>query len=354
MTSNDYSKHVLSCRAGYGNGGLGQHFSYVVEQAAGTGVPVIYFTRELREEDPRCYALVDRLTPMMLCWTPLRWSPGGADYFGNDRFDRAVAKYLRAPLASFTGFGGQSLRSFGRARKLGCGKLRLLAANSHVNNVRRRHREAMARWPLESSWLNDAQCEKTLAEYEMADEILIASEYSWQTFVAEGVAESKLRRVRYPVAPRFNCASQRAVPRDGVFRIVCIGSVTIFKGVPLLLEAFARLKHPNAQLILVGATATRGMRRYMEEWLRRDSRIQLAPGDPLPHLLSANACVHPSFEDNLAYACIEAMACGTPLIVSSHTGAKEYVRESEHGWILPTGNLDALTERLQALADTAN
>jgi glycosyltransferase involved in cell wall biosynthesis len=314
---------------------------------------MFYFTRQPKPGDPDGRTVSDWLTPMLLRWTPLRRNPGGADYFDNDRFDRAVANRLSAPMASYTGFGGQSLRAFERARKLGCPKLRLLAANSHVRNVRRQHQVAIDRWPLESSWLNDAQCLKTLAEYEMADEILIASEYSWQSFLVAGVPASKLRRIHYPVDPRYHCGDNRAVPGDGVFRIVYIGSVTIFKGIPLLLEAFGRFKHPNAQLILVGGTATRGMRQYIEQSLQRDSRIQLAPGDPLPHLLRADVCVHPSFEDNLAYACIEAIACGVPLIVSSNTGAKEYIREGENGWIVPTGDLDALTSRLQALADAA-
>ena len=72
------------------------------------------------------------------------------------------------------------------------------------------------------------------------------------------------------------------------------------------------------------------------------------PGDPLPHLRSAALCVHPAYEDGFAYAPAEALAAGVPVIVSEDTGMKELIEPGRTGLILATGDLDALTEAIEA------
>jgi glycosyltransferase involved in cell wall biosynthesis len=122
------------------------------------------------------------------------------------------------------------------------------------------------------------------------------------------------------------------------------------KGVPDLIEAFTRFRLREAELTLVGGTATRGMLRYMQQAMARDPRIRLSPGDPLPHFRRADVYVHPSYEDNLAYAAGEAIHSGVPAILTFDTGAKEYLREGENGWVVPTGDWQAILDRLEKLA----
>ncbi|MEM8602008.1 MAG: glycosyltransferase, partial [Bacteroidota bacterium] len=80
-----------------------------------------------------------------------------------------------------------------------------------------------------------------------------------------------------------------------------------------------------------------------------DPRIRLAPGDPLPHLHRADAHVHPTYEDGWAYAPAEALACGVPTVVTEDTGMAEIVREGENGYVVPTGSVEAIVDRLQKL-----
>jgi glycosyltransferase involved in cell wall biosynthesis len=92
------------------------------------------------------------------------------------------------------------------------------------------------------------------------------------------------------------------------------------------------------------------MRRYVAEWTVADPRVTLSPGDPLPHLYRADACVHASFEDGFGYAPMEALACGVKVIVSEDTGMKEYVEGGLNGYVVPTGDSDAIVERLREIA----
>jgi glycosyltransferase involved in cell wall biosynthesis len=91
------------------------------------------------------------------------------------------------------------------------------------------------------------------------------------------------------------------------------------------------------------------MRRYLDEWLLRDPRIRIAPGDPLPSLELADVCVHPSYTDGCGYAPLEAMACGVPVIVTEDTGMKEHVCEGVNGFVIPTGDWRSLLDRLEYL-----
>jgi glycosyltransferase involved in cell wall biosynthesis len=128
-----------------------------------------------------------------------------------------------------------------------------------------------------------------------------------------------------------------------------VGALTVAKGVPVLLDAFEWFDDPDARLTLVGGWTSRGMRRWLASRLQRDPRISIRPGDPLPHLQSADVYVHPSWDDGFAFAASEAQACGVPVVVTQDTGMKEEVREGVDGWIVPTGDAEAIRERLSAV-----
>ena len=119
------------------------------------------------------------------------------------------------------------------------------------------------------------------------------------------------------------------------------------KGVHVLLDAFSRFDEPLAELTLVGGWATRGMRHFIEKRLAADPRIRTRVGDPLPYLQEADVCVHPSFHDGLGLAPMEALACGTPVIVTEDTGMREHVRQGFNGFVIPTGDAVALFEHLE-------
>ena len=342
---------VISCSVGYHCGGLGQHFSRVVERARASGDLLRYYAPSIKPGDEAIAERVcSRLAPLLMRWTPVRFSPGWRWHLDCDLFDRKVARLLKPPIECFTGFAGQSLHSFRAAKRRGVKRLELVAGNSHVNNCACQHAKAAALHPIERPWLNDAHRRKSLEEYAMADVIYVASEYSREAFIREGVSPAKVEGIDYPIDPRFTPDVSTSRADDGVFRIVYVGALSVAKGIPLLLEAFERFREGPAELTLVGGSSTRPMRKYLESRLRRDPRMKIAPGDPLPHLRTADVCVHPSWEDNLAYAPLEAMRCGVSVIVTQDTGMKEYVVEGENGYVIPTGDADALLDRLVHLS----
>ena len=128
-----------------------------------------------------------------------------------------------------------------------------------------------------------------------------------------------------------------------------VGSLSVVKGVPLLIDAVRALPAPDIRLVLVGGWKSRGMRRFVERACTDDPRITVSHGDPLPHLQAARLCVHPSYNDGFGYSPVEALACGLPVLVSEDTGMKDLLEGGgADGLVLPTGDLGALTAAIEA------
>jgi len=348
---------TIACNAPYGGGGLGQHLKQIVETTRSQNQRSQYYSSRPEKDDGVLISLP--LLPYIFNYTPVRFSSGWKNYLSFELFDRAVAAQIQSG-STFLGFNGQSLRTFYKSRQLGYQKLILESANSHVANVKRQFQKAFNHAPIEEDWLNHALYRKILQEYEVADLIYVNSEYSRQSFLAEGIAPEKLCRRVLTVSSRFqailtNSSEQSIQPvartSEDVFRIVYVGSLTLRKGIAILLEAFSRLGG-KAELTLVGGSGTRGMRLYLEDWLRKEPRLQITAGDPLPHLQKADVYVHPSYEDGFAYAPMEALACGIPVIVTEDTGMKEYIQNGVNGYVVPTGNWEAIWERLDYMMST--
>jgi glycosyltransferase involved in cell wall biosynthesis len=339
---------TLFCNTPYGTGGIGQHFAQLVRESHREGCLDRYYAFSVDPEVPNGHAVSDS-TYGLFTYTPIRFLSAWKSNLAGEIFDRRVARILSRSETSvknrtLMGFAGASLRTFQIGRAQGVDRLELVAPNSHVENVARLHARAAADSGIRDTWLNDAQRRKTLREYAMADRIYVHSDYVWHSFVDAGIPASKLVRSYLCPHPRFQPPPTR--PVQSTFRIAYVGRVEMTKGLGVLLDAFDRLPVADAQLHLVGGWSTRTVRRAVEARQAADPRIVVQPGDPLPILQSADVFVHPSYEDGFGYAPMEALACGTPVLVTAETGMAEYVVERVNGRVLPTGCVDSLVDGL--------
>jgi glycosyltransferase involved in cell wall biosynthesis len=316
-----------------------------VEEARAEGTLSRYYSPAPRPGDSLGTRVAPKTVPWVLAYTPARFRPDLRTALAAEFFDRAVARRL-SRTEVFTGFSGQALDSARAARRLGSEVVTLESPTGHVRLVWRQQRRAETS-RIERGWLSARTFNRALLEYELADTIYVTSSYAYDSFLAEGVPERKLRRRTLSIHDRFVPRSDRS--QDGTFRVVYVGALTATKGVHVLLEAFERLAAQSAELTLVGGWASRGMRIFIAERLRSDPRIHVTVGDPLPHLQRADVYVQPSFHDGFGFAPMEALACGVPVIVTEDTGMREHVREGVNGFVIPTGNVDALVQRLDFL-----
>lgn len=199
------------------------------------------------------------------------------------------------------------------------------------------------------SWrgIDQRVVEQELAEYAVADAITLPSRFTIQSFIEQGIPESKLRQVPYGVnLDRF----QRSAPRAEQFRILFAGQLSVRKGVHHLLDAFRKAALPGAELILAGphtddtpallkgrdltgvsVTGILGRARLIEE-MSRASVMALA-----------------SIEEGLALVLAQAMACGCPVLGSTSTGVEDLISDGVEGFVVRPRDPAQLAERLTEL-----
>jgi glycosyltransferase involved in cell wall biosynthesis len=134
-------------------------------------------------------------------------------------------------------------------------------------------------------------------------------------------------------------------------RVVMIGRLAKGKGFDVLLEAASELGDSSFSICLVGDGP-----QYEEIEAEINSRELentvhlLGYRDDVPQILSASdLLVLPSFREGTPRVITEAMASGLPVIATDIAGIPEQVEHGESGYLIPPGDPEALTERLQEL-----
>ncbi len=141
--------------------------------------------------------------------------------------------------------------------------------------------------------------------------------------------ERKAARALVSALPGVN------VPEDGPL-LVTPGALIPRKGQRLAMEALRSL--PGVRLALAGAGEDEAALRALTRTLGLEDRVHFlgqVGHDTLPSLLcAADALVLPSASEGLANVWVEALACGTPIVVPDIGGAREIVPDRSAGRIV--------------------
>jgi glycosyltransferase involved in cell wall biosynthesis len=190
--------------------------------------------------------------------------------------------------------------------------------------------------------------DKEESEYAAADAITVPSGFCARSFEEMGVPSAKLRKISYGVdLRRF---SKQGDPGADTFEVLFVGQVSFRKGVPYLLAAFDRLKHPHKQLRIVGA-----MQPEVQLFLREKQWDRVEFTGPLPQeelveiMSQSHVMVLPSIEDGLGLVLGQAMACGCPCICSTNTGGEDLFTDGKEGFVVPIRDPGAITACLEEL-----
>jgi starch synthase len=207
-----------------------------------------------------------------------------------------------------------------------------------------------ARWKVDPVPWDAKSVEGFEQEYDECDLIVVPSKFAYQTFVDQGIPADKMAYVPYGV----DMDVYRPEPKtDDVFRILFVGTLSIRKGFPYLLDAVAGLTWRNAELTLRGSE-TPESKRLLAAY-RSTIPISMVPPQPRARLKdlysSASVLVLPSVEDAFGLVIGQALACGTPVIATKNTGGPDMIAEGRDGLIIPPRDSRALRDALTRLHD---
>jgi glycosyltransferase involved in cell wall biosynthesis len=286
----------------------------------------------------------------------LTWLRDPLGYANALAFDRWTERRLEAELRrsrrpdALIGISGSSLRAGALIQRNG-GIFICDRGSTHQRYQEQLLAEEFRRWGISGSPSDERDTVREEAIYAQADAITVPSSVAARSFVELGVPAAKLHVIPYGVRlEAFQPAPQP--PSDTEFNLLFAGAVGLRKGVPYLLEAFAALRHPRKRLRLVGS-----IQPDIKPILARlpQQHVEFLGSLPQAELAAlmarSHALVLPSIEEGLALVQAQAMACGCPVIASTHTGAEDLFTDGVEGFIVPIRNPAALADRMQRLAD---
>lgn len=129
--------------------------------------------------------------------------------------------------------------------------------------------------------------------------------------------------------------------------VLFLGKLTPRKGVARLVEVMPRLAHRRARLVIAGNDmgALGSVRAAIAAHGLGASTVLaglLEGRDRLDALAAADVVVYPSSDEAFGLVPIEALLCGTPVVVAGGSGCGEIVGTLEGGQVVPHGDLEAL------------
>ncbi|HEY4010040.1 MAG TPA: glycosyltransferase [Acidobacteriaceae bacterium] len=295
--------------------------------------------------------------PVDLTW--LRDPLGYANAVAFDRWtERRLVRDLRVSTGShgkidaLIGISGSSLRAGALIQRAG-GVFICDRGSTHQRFQERLLADEFRRWGVDTPPSDPRDTRREEAIYAACDAITVPSTMAARSFAEMGVAPEKVHVIPYGV--RLESFHPTAEPSSGpnaTFDVLFAGSVGLRKGVPYLLDAFARLRHPRKRLRIVGALQE-DIRRILPR-LPMDN-VELLGSLPQHELAALMSRSHvlalPSIEEGLALVQAQAMACGCPVACSTNTGGEDLFTDGVEGYIVPIRDPESLADRLQRLGD---
>lgn len=145
-------------------------------------------------------------------------------------------------------------------------------------------------------------------------------------------------------SPGAQSAAREAVGIDERPTVLFVGRIQPLKGVAVAVEALGRMRHTDAQLVIVGGPS--GLEGQRELSLvkkaiakyRLQDRVRFVEPQP-HHMLSswyraADVCIVPSRSESFGLVALEAAACGTPVVASSVGGLRTLVDHGKTGFLV--------------------
>jgi glycosyltransferase involved in cell wall biosynthesis len=138
--------------------------------------------------------------------------------------------------------------------------------------------------------------------------------------------------------------------------ILYVGRLEFRKGVHILVKAIPLVlkEIPDAKFIFIGSDC--GMKPYIlsktKEFNCQNNVVlidEVFRENLLGYYMNAGVCVIPSLWENHPYVCLEALACGRPVIASRVGGLAEIIENNENGILVQPGSFKNLASQITEL-----
>jgi glycosyltransferase involved in cell wall biosynthesis len=194
--------------------------------------------------------------------------------------------------------------------------------------------------------ISDAAADAERVELALYDYVFASNPCAEDSHIEAGVNRERILQSSFGWEPaRF--VGKAAPERDTAFRALFVGTACVRKGIPELIEAWAK-SGVQGELLIVGGVEPCLSKRLDDAAIHS---VRLVPftanlGDLYG---SCDAFVFPTLEEGGPQVTLEAGGCGLP-VITTPMGASRLVANGRNGLVVRPGNVDELAAALVTLA----
>ena len=181
-------------------------------------------------------------------------------------------------------------------------------------------------------------------EYDLADQIVVHSNFSKRTFLDYGLPENKIKVCSLGIDLPERKTLQKHFAKK--LQILYVGRVEVLKGIHYLLEA-TELFANHVEVHLVGSIQNN----YMPVLRTEKGNIKFyghVARQQLEQLYrQADLFIFPSLYDGFGLAIIEAMSYGVPVVATEHSGAPDIITDKVDGFIIKPYSVRHIAETIE-------
>lgn len=193
---------------------------------------------------------------------------------------------------------------------------------------------------------------KELEEYDLADYIVVPSEFAKNTFIDKGFPNEKIVKIPYGVNIH-DFKKEKIEKDDNIFRFLYVGTCSVRKGIIYLLRTFSELNLKNSELIIVG-NIDNELKPILSKFFN-NKKIKFYKSQKQKDLNKfyniSDAFITCSLEEGLSMVQLQAMACELPLISTPNSGSEDIIENNLDGFIIPIRDIEMLKNKMKFLYD---
>ncbi len=256
-----------------------------------------------------------------------------------------LARTTGAGLLSYSYFGSQAFAAYGKPGML-------FQVHPHPQTMRTLLRQELQLNPqcapsLQQEWelaLPEADFQNLVHEASAATHYLVASTFTRNSLVEHGIPPSAIAVVPYGIdLRRFTPAAHK--PIQGPLQLLFVGRINQRKGLSYLLEALHLLPDLDLHLTICGRVVDDlSLFQHLKD--RVTIRPSVSPEDLVQAYQQADLFVFPSIAEGFGQVLLEAMACGLPILSTTHTAAPDLIEDQRQGFIVEPRRPDQLAHAI--------
>lgn len=275
--------------------------------------------------------------------------------FGRQIAREAVARRVDAVVT----YGGHGAECFDQLNASGAQVLKIidlagmpksLLARSYEEILADGYHDDLRIEERQSVW-GDRSIERRAKELELADYLLVPSDYVRNGLIHAGVPEHKISKV--PYGCNFGSYEvEREQDDDRTIKFLFVGQVIVRKGALELLRAFKQLEDANCHLIVVGKFDPDAW--YVKELMNLSNVTMcglLLHEEVRAMFEQSDVFVLPTYNEGMSLSCLEAMGLGLPVITTPNAGIGDLLIDGETGHMITVADEQSLLTALRFFID---